>query len=85
MYMYVCAGGATEWGWVLLLLLLLPKTRPKYIHTYIHTRQGSILSVGIAAAGASFKSRGLARLLLRVPTPPVRSEIDEVFILVAVV
>lgn len=71
MYVYVCTcwGGLTEWGWVL-LLLLLPKTRPKYIRTYIHTRQGSILSVGIAAAGASFKSRGLARLLLRVPTPP---------------
>lgn len=73
LYVRVCTcwGVTDEWGWVLVLLLLLPKTRPKYIHTFIHTRQGSILSVGIAAAGASFKSRGLARLLLRVPTPPV--------------
>lgn len=29
----------------------------------------SILSVGIAATGASFKSRGLARLLAQVPSP----------------
>lgn len=76
--MYVCicmCWGQIEWG----LLVLLPKPSPRH-------RPGQHIVCGLCSCpGVLLQSRGLARLLLLVSHSFNPSEIDEVFIPVAVV